>query len=200
MALWLLVLWLLHLKYWCKLLAIVQILLLFEPDIKQTKLLFKNYDSLQQDNKTQLLASSINKIEFNNVSFNFSNKAILNDFSYTFSNNQKYALLASSGKGKSTLMRLLLGVYDDYQGSIKVNDIEVKDVISESLFNQIGYVTNETNLLPGTVQDNIVFYDQNFNKEKLNLAFEKAQLNNEINLDDNIDKLSKGQKTKSYFS
>lgn len=156
------------------------------------KLLFKNYDSLQQDNKTQLLASSINKIEFNNVSFNFSNKAILNDFSYTFSNNQKYALLASSGKGKSTLMRLLLGGYDDYQGSIKVNDIEVKDVISESLFNQIGYVTNETNLLPGTVQDNIVFYDQNFNKEKLNLAFEKAQLNNEINLDDNIDKLSKG--------
>lgn len=157
------------------------------------KLLSKNYDSLQKDNKNELLVSTINKIEFNNVNFHFSNKTIIKDFSYTFSNNQKYALIASSGKGKSTLMRLLLGVYDDYQGSIKVNDIEVKNIVSESLFNQIGYVTNETNLLPGTVQDNIIFYDPNFDKEKLKLAFEKAQLDNEINLNDDAEKLSKGQ-------
>lgn len=157
------------------------------------KLLSKSYDSLQKDGKTQLLPSAINKIEFSNVNFNFDNKTILNNFSYTFLNNQKYALIASSGKGKSTLMRLLLGVYDDYEGSIKINDIEVKNINSESLFNQIGYVTNETNLLPGTAQDNILFYNQNFNKEKLNISFEKAQLSKEISLNDDVEKLSKGQ-------
>lgn len=97
------------------------------------KLLSKSYDSLQKDNKTHLLSSSINKIEFNNVNFNFNNKTILNNFSYTFLNNQKYALIASSGKGKSTLIRLLLGVYNDYEGSIKINDIEVK-ILTANLY------------------------------------------------------------------
>lgn len=160
------------------------------------KLLTKDYKFNFFDNDYFHLKNigDIKKIEFNNVSLEINNKKILDNFSFTFNENSKYAIVAKSGAGKSTLMRLLLGVYKNYSGSIKINDIEIKGLKIQELLNQVSYLTNETFLFPGTVKDNICFFEEKIDQPKLDLSFNEAQLKDEINPDDDSEKLSLGQK------
>lgn len=173
-----------------------QIVDTFSDYLANKKLLTKDYKSTFFDKESSPLKDigHIRKIEFNNVSLEIDNKKILNNFSFTFNENNKYAIIAKSGTGKSTLMRLILGVYKNYSGSIKINDIEARDLKIQELLNQVSYLTNETFLFPDTVKNNICFFEENINQSKLDLSFADAQLKNEINLDDDSEKLSLGQK------
>lgn len=73
-------------------------------------------------------AKAVRKIEFQDVTFCYpgSDKAVLCHFSAVFEEKRHYALVGINGAGKSTMLKLLLGIYRDYEGEIRINDTEIR--------------------------------------------------------------------------
>jgi len=83
-----------------------------------------------------------------------------------------------SGSGKSTLMKLLVGLYRPQQGKILYNGLDETVIRFDDLRNQIGFVTQDTNLFNGTIKDNLLFVKPGASEADLNEALEKAACTN----------------------
>ena len=97
-------------------------------------------------------------IVFESVSFKYpkgEHKAFEN-LSFTIERGKKVAFVGYSGSGKSTIIKLLLRAYD-YEGSIKINGKELKDIDATSLRNHVGYVEQHVDLFDATIGENILF-------------------------------------------
>ncbi len=98
------------------------------------------------------------QIEFRNVSFAYPNatEAALNGVSFSIKPGEKIALLGRVGSGKSTIARLVLGLYPPSEGLVLIDGTEVRQLDAAHLRRHIGSVLQDTVLLSGTVRDNIV--------------------------------------------
>jgi ATP-binding cassette, subfamily B, bacterial MsbA len=94
-------------------------------------------------------------IVFENVDFNYGEKPVLRNINLSVKSGQLVALVGSSGSGKTTLSNLLLRFYDPVRGTIKIGGVDVRDVRTRDLRNQIAVVTQETILFNDTVRRNI---------------------------------------------
>lgn len=98
------------------------------------------------------------KIEFNNVEFSYNDQErALKGVSLIANPSETIALVGNSGGGKSTIMSLILRLYDIDNGSLKVNDIDIKDISIKSLRQNISYVSQNTNLFNDTIFANIAY-------------------------------------------
>jgi ATP-binding cassette subfamily B protein len=70
----------------------------------------------------------VEQIEFENVSFQYPNmdREVLKNFSYVFQTKNKYAIVGENGQGKTTIVKLMLGLYDNYGGNIYINGKELR--------------------------------------------------------------------------
>jgi ABC-type multidrug transport system fused ATPase/permease subunit len=96
------------------------------------------------------------RIKFKEVSYNFrsnSNK-ILNKLSFEILKGEKVGLVGSSGAGKSTILNLILGLLTPTDGKILIDDIDLKNILS-NWQNNIGYVSQEVHLLNDSIKNNI---------------------------------------------
>ncbi|MEG1027727.1 MAG: ABC transporter ATP-binding protein, partial [Oscillospiraceae bacterium] len=129
------------------------------------------------DNKLLLPENTLpklnNKISFKNVSFSYGDKKVLDNVSLDFAIRGKYALVGSSGCGKSTVLKLLLGMLEDYQGDISFDGINSEKYNSESYYNQMAYIGQDVFLFNSTVRDNITL-GHNFTEEEINKAVEDS--------------------------
>ncbi|MGO8763851.1 MAG: ABC transporter ATP-binding protein [Limisphaerales bacterium] len=94
-------------------------------------------------------------IVFENVDFNYGEKPVLRNINLTVRSGQLLALVGSSGSGKTTLSNLLLRFYDPVRGVIKIGGVDIRDVRTLDLRNQIAVVTQETILFNDTIRRNI---------------------------------------------
>jgi ATP-binding cassette subfamily B protein len=95
-------------------------------------------------------------IEFENVSFQYEdNHPILKDVSFKVEKGQTVAILGPTGSGKSTLVSLLLRLYDNQAGIIKIDGIDVKKISKKALRENIGIVLQEPFLFSKSLKDNI---------------------------------------------
>jgi ABC-type multidrug transport system fused ATPase/permease subunit len=94
-------------------------------------------------------------IVFENLDFNYGEKAVLRNIALTVKAGRLVALVGASGSGKTTLSNLLLRFYDPVRGSIKIGGVDIRDVRTRDLRNQIAVVTQETILFNDTIQRNI---------------------------------------------
>ncbi len=100
------------------------------------------------------------EIVFNNVSFAYdSRRPILKNVSFTVPAGQTYAIVGSTGAGKSTIMRLLFRFYDVTSGVIRVDGQDISAVTQESLRRVIGVVPQDTVLFHDTIAYNIRYGD-----------------------------------------
>ncbi|NLE99988.1 MAG: ABC transporter ATP-binding protein [Anaerolineales bacterium] len=99
------------------------------------------------------------RVAFNDVSFQYFGKGdrVLANVSFVAEPGQTIALLGQTGSGKSTIVALIPRFYDVSDGSVTIDDIDVRDVTIESLRRQIGVVLQETTLFAGSIRDNIAF-------------------------------------------
>lgn len=147
---------------------------------------------------------SIDTIEYNNVSFKYETREqVLKNVSLNLKKGEKVALEGINGSGKSTIIKLLLGLYSDYGGVIKINDINLKEIDIKSLRDNIGIVSQNIVLFSGTILDNIKMANPNISKEKLKqlLKIFNDELFSDMNPYDILigergDNLSGGQKQK----
>ena len=99
------------------------------------------------------------KISFRNVSFGYEEgRQILKGVSVTFEKGKKYAIVGSSGSGKSTILRLLLRYYDDYSGEILLDNREIRTISESSLRNQCALIPQNVFMFDDTLHNNITLY------------------------------------------
>lgn len=94
-------------------------------------------------------------IEFQNLDFNYGEKPVLRNISLTVKAGQLVALVGASGSGKTTLANLLLRFYDPTRGTVKIGGVDVRDVSTRDLRNQIAVVAQENILFNDTIRRNI---------------------------------------------
>src|ERR1700719_2628221 len=105
------------------------------------------------------LVSSKGQIEFENVTFRYSTGVTdaVRDINLRIESGKTYALVGASGAGKSTVLSLILRLYDPVSGAVKVDGHDLRTLTQKSLREQIGLVTQETFLFHDTIFKNIQF-------------------------------------------
>ena len=94
-------------------------------------------------------------IEFQNLDFNYGEKPVLHNINLTVKAGQLVALVGASGSGKTTLTNLLLRFYDPVRGAIKIGGVDLREVSTRDLRNQIAVVAQENILFNDTIRRNI---------------------------------------------
>ena len=94
-------------------------------------------------------------ITFENVSFGYTDKKIINDLSFSLEENKSYALVGSSGSGKSTIAKLISGFYKVDGGVIKIGDKSLSSYTEEALINNIAFVFHNVKLFKTSIYDNV---------------------------------------------
>ena len=108
------------------------------------------------------------KIEFDKVSFAYvDDNYVLKNISFTANPGETIAIVGHTGSGKSTIVSLLNRLYHIQKGSIKVDDVDIKDFKLESLRQNVGVVLQDVFLFSGSVIDNITLRNPEISREKV---------------------------------
>lgn len=113
-------------------------------------------------------------LEIQAVNRSFGKKRALKSVDLEISNGI-YGLLGENGAGKSTILRLLMRGYLNYDGLIKFDDSDLKDIESTSLYNLLSMVQQDVFIFNSTIKDNITLY-KDFDDAKVNKAIELSGL------------------------
>ncbi len=116
-----------------------------------------------------------NEIEYNNVTFAYDNKNILENVSFTANKGEMVALVGPSGGGKSTIASLLARLWDVNLGSIKIRGVDIRDVPMSDLMDHISMVFQRVYLFQDTVYNNIAIGRPDATKEEVLEAAKKAR-------------------------
>lgn len=98
------------------------------------------------------------KIEFRHVNFSFDrSKKVLNDINLVIEPGDVVGIVGTTGSGKSTLINLIMRFYDDYEGEILIDGVDIKDIDMGYYRTQIGYVQQEPMMFKNTIFNNIAY-------------------------------------------
>ena len=135
------------------------------------------------DNGNEKLTNFNKKIEISNLNFEYvKNFPVLNDISIDINKGQTTAIVGSTGSGKSTLIKLILRLYDSTAGEIKFDGKNIRDLELDSLRNKIGLVSQDIFLFEGTVFENIAYGNLDAKDEEVWEAAKLSESDKFINL------------------
>ena len=105
------------------------------------------------------MLGNLQKLEFENVTFQHrtANRPAVAGVSFSMTRGETIAFVGPSGAGKTTLVKLLVGLYPPQDGVIRYNGIDAADIDPDELRAQIGFVTQDTQLFSGTIRENLLF-------------------------------------------
>ncbi|MCI7411647.1 ABC transporter ATP-binding protein [Helicobacter bilis] len=135
----------------------------------------------------EILKSPIESIEAQNITLKYDDFTAINNLSLKFERNTTTAIVGKSGSGKSSLMSLLLRLYEPNEGKILINNYDLKDLSQESLRKNISIVTQRIFIFHGSIASNVA-YGMEIDEEKVIDALKKAQAYEFVSqLDDGIE-------------
>ncbi|MFA9516639.1 ABC transporter ATP-binding protein [Halopenitus sp. H-Gu1] len=158
---------------------------------------------LDEDPDATELVVEEGRVEYDDVTFGYDEEPIISGIDFTAEGGETVALVGPTGAGKSTVLRLLLRMYDVDDGAIWIDGQDVRDVTLSSLRRSIGYVGQSSYLFYGTVRENITYGTFEADDEDVVAAAKAAEAHGFIqNLPDGYDtmvgergvKLSGGQR------
>ena len=111
---------------------------------------------------------NLESLDFEQVSFQHrtANRPAVSDVTFRLSHGETVAFVGPSGAGKTTLVKLLVGLYQPETGMIRYNGINSQQIDPEELRAQIGFVTQDTQLFSGTIRENLLFVRPNATDEE----------------------------------
>jgi ATP-binding cassette, subfamily B, bacterial MsbA len=135
---------------------------LMQQSLAATTAIFAIIDSepaVQDAPNAMTLTSAVGRIDFENVTFRYANTVTnaLSNLDLRIEPGKTYALVGASGAGKSTVLSLLLRLYDPSSGTVRVDGHDLRTLTQESLRKQIGLVTQDTFLFHDTIFNNVQF-------------------------------------------
>ncbi|MCM1991827.1 ABC transporter ATP-binding protein [Oceanirhabdus seepicola] len=114
-------------------------------------------------------------IEFKNVSFEYDHAPILKNLSFCIQGNSSTAFVGSSGAGKSTIIKIILGLLKPTHGEISVDDSNLSKVLLDDYYDDVAYVSQDAPIFDGTLRENIVF-DEDVSDDHIYDILEQVQL------------------------
>lgn len=139
---------------------------------------FRNFlayeEQIPEDGAGDLPDSEIKSIEFSHVSFGYPNgKQILSDVSFTIEAGKNLVLVGHNGAGKSTIIKLLLRLYDPTEGVVKVNGRDIREYQLSAYRNLFACAFQDGVVFPGTVRYNVLMGREGTDEEVIT-ALKKA--------------------------
>ncbi len=138
---------------------------------------------MQEDTSVPFLTNNNYIIEFKDVSFKYpsSDKWVLYHLSFTINSNKRIAIVGENGAGKTTIIKLLLRLYDPTEGEILLNGTNIKDISIDSLRSYFTSIFQNYNLYSVSLQENIFF---NTNQSRTLDLLKKVGLDDRFNNSD----------------
>jgi len=139
-----------------------KIQLVMQQSIAATTAIFALLDSeptVRDAPNAVALSSSQGRIDFENVTFRYANTVTdaVSKLTLRIQPGKTHALVGASGAGKSTILSLILRLYDPTSGAVKIDGHDLRSITQKSLSERIGLVTQETFLFHDTISNNIRF-------------------------------------------
>lgn len=152
-------------------------------DYKLNKISIKKYIDFLEENddehlsKGELIKRINGNIFLSNVTFSYNKKRkIVDDFSLEIEANQSIALVGQSGSGKSTIIKLLVGLIKPDNGKIMIDNKDLSKINLNSYYNHISYISQEAPIFDGTLRENLIF-DKKVDDEEILKVFDYVCLN-----------------------
>lgn len=148
-------------------------------------------------------------IEFREVSFTYGNVQILNNLSFSLTRGASVAIVGLSGGGKSTLIKLIVGLLKKGEGELLLDGKDIDEIRLNSYYDHISYLSQDTPIFDATIRDNIVFDEDTLSDEELYEILGKVHLQEKVShLPDRLDtlvgekglKLSGGERQRLAFA
>lgn len=164
---------------------------------------FNEFMSLEEDKIGCISKLNNYNIEFDKVAFSYNdNNHVLNNVSFKIPQGSKIAIVGSNGSGKTTILNLLLRLYEVDKGSIFISDCNITDVDLSFYRSLFSVVSQDVYLFNDTIRNNICLY-KNYSEEKINKVIKLCGLSETIKektldyiIGDKGSLLSGGQKQK----
>ena len=113
-----------------------------------------------QNKKNKFITEFNDKIKIENLTFGYDEKTILNEINYEFNADKSYAIVGTSGSGKTTLLNLLIGRNNNFDGTIKYDEYDIKDLSIDSLFELTSYIEQNVFVFDDSIVNNITMYSE----------------------------------------
>ena len=152
---------------------------------RETEASLNNFDALMKKPidtppANPIAIGEIEQLAFKQVGFQHqtANFKAIDQISFEAKKGETIAFVGPSGAGKSTLVKLLVGLYEPQEGEILMNGVNTAQIDMSALRNQISFVTQDTQLFAGTIQENLAFVAPAATEEDMLLALTKASCAN----------------------
>lgn len=106
-------------------------------------------------------------VEFRNVTFGYDERKILKRLSFQVKQGERVTLMGRTGAGKSTILKLLLGLYEPQEGEVRIQGIAASNIPDGDKRRIFGYVEQSFHMVPGTVKDQITLFDSSITDQEV---------------------------------
>lgn len=181
--------------------SVLNILFLLSGIIPSAKRYFAFRDEEEEENKGTIIPiEKFHTIKIKNLCFSYSNELLFENLSFEICSGQKVAIIGGNGVGKSTLLKLIMRVYEPLAGNIVLNDIPIEEYELEQYPKIYSVVSQNVYLFNTSIKENILLYEKE-NDDKLRKSLVNSGLADFMNpenlnaiVGDNGIKLSGGQR------
>ena len=120
-------------------------------------------------------------ITLDHVTFKYEDLDVIKDFSLVIREGERIGIMGASGTGKSTLLKLLLGIVQPQAGSIKYGGIELHEINKMALYKKISYISQESIVFNASVLENLLMGNPDASMHEVEVACKKACIDDFIN-------------------
>ncbi len=137
-------------------------------------------ENLSDFSKKSVSKSGVPFVEFKDVTFGYDEHVVLEHLNFKVMDTDQVTLLGRTGAGKSTILKLLLGLYQPDQGEVLIHGKPAAAVRAEERRKLFGYVEQSFHMVPGTVRDQITLYDNRISDRQVKAVAELTGLKEAI--------------------
>lgn len=152
---------------------------LAEPELPKKNTTEESYQKVLQNSIVEEKASQP-FVEFQNVTFGYDEKVVIKNVSFLVKEGEQVTLSGRTGAGKSTIMKLLLGLYEPQKGRVLIQGVPSFDVPETEKRRLFGYVEQSFHMVPGTVKDQITLFDSDISDDAVHAAAKMTGLDETI--------------------
>ena len=132
--------------------------------------LFELEEKEPLEEKEQKMQENMPFVELKNVTFGYDEHVVLDRLSFQVLDGDQVTLAGRTGAGKSTIMKLLLGLYKPQKGSVTIHGVPSSEIREKDRRKLFGYVEQSFHMVPGTVRDQITLYDKKISEKQVRAA------------------------------
>lgn len=137
-------------------------------------------EDLSEFSRKSVSKSGVPFVEFKDVTFGYDEHVVLEHLNFKVMDTDQVTLLGRTGAGKSTILKLLLGLYQPDQGEVLIHGMPAAAVRAEERRKLFGYVEQSFHMVPGTVRDQITLYDDRISDRQVKEVAELTGLKEAI--------------------